>query len=102
MPPPLHLTNTALIGGELALSWSDGQETYLPLKTLRDHCPCAACQGEADALGRVLLPDQPPKTPDSYRLLRYHPVGGYALQLHWADGHNTGLHPFQQLRALGE
>lgn len=30
----------------LALTWSDGQTTYITLQKLRDECPCASCKGE--------------------------------------------------------
>ena len=53
---PLILENAALIGDELALSFADGFEAYLPLPMLRRACPCAVCQGEPDALGRVVRP----------------------------------------------
>ncbi|MEI6606303.1 MAG: gamma-butyrobetaine hydroxylase-like domain-containing protein, partial [Verrucomicrobiota bacterium] len=52
----LALSHAAIIGNELALSFSDGAEIYLELPLLRRACPCAACQGEPDALGRVVRP----------------------------------------------
>jgi DUF971 family protein len=36
----------------------------------------------------------------SFELVRYEIVGGYALQLYWADGHNTGIYSFDYLRGL--
>ena len=30
------------------------------------------------------------------------PVGGYALQIFWADGHADGLYTYQKLREWGE
>ena len=33
-------------------------------------------------------------------LTHVEPVGNYALNLTWQDGHNTGIYPFRQLRAL--
>ena len=48
------------IGGELAIKWDDGAESYIPLETLRRSCPCAGCKGEMDILGNVYKnPDQP-------------------------------------------
>jgi DUF971 family protein len=35
-----------VIGGELAIRWPGGQESYLSLEMVRRHCPCAACCGE--------------------------------------------------------
>jgi len=87
------------MGGELALAWSDGQESFMELSMLREHCPCANCQGEPDALGRVVLP-QKIKGPKAEELLRYEIVGGYAIQLYWGDGHSTGIYTYAYLRAL--
>jgi DUF971 family protein len=95
------LQHATVIGPELALAFSDGFEAYLPLPLLRRACPCAACQGEPDALGRVVRP-RVEHGPRAFELLRFVTVGGYALQLHWADGHSTGLYTFDYLRRLGE
>ena len=95
----LRLQNIATVGTELALAWEDGKENYLSFEGLRRACPCAACCGEADALGRVIRPNVHYKD-NSFDLVRYEMIGGYAVQLFWADGHSTGLYPFQILRDL--
>lgn len=94
-----RLEHAAVIGTELALRFGDGEELYLPLDMLRRACPCAACQGEPDALGRVLRPVQQIGA-RGFELLRYEVVGGYALQLFWADGHSTGIYSFDYLHRL--
>jgi DUF971 family protein len=95
----LDLQRVELIGQELAIQWKDGQETFLSLETLRRACPCAACGGEPDVLGRV---DRPPAqySPESFWLEGFARVGGYALQLRWGDGHSTGIYSFAYLRRL--
>lgn len=95
----INLTNAAIIGPELALAWSDGSETYLAVEGLRRACPCAACQGEPDALGRVVRP-RVQLGPKSFDLVGWETVGGYALQFRWGDGHSTGLFSYQYLRNL--
>ena len=95
----LAIRNLALVGDELAVAWSDGEESYLPLEALRRACPCAACQGEPDALGRVARPEVS-YDEKAFQLLRYEVIGGYALQLSWGDGHRTGLYAFDYLRKL--
>lgn len=95
----LSLSNTAVIGTELALAWSDGRENYLTFEQLRRACPCASCQGEPDALGRVVLP-QVQYGPKAFELVSWETVGGYALQPRWADGHATGIYSFRYLREL--
>lgn len=93
------LIQTAVVGGELALAFADGSECYLPLERLRRACPCAMCQGEPDAMGRVLRPDTS-VGPGGCELVRMEVVGGYALQLFWGDGHSTGIYSFDYLRGL--
>lgn len=93
------LEHAAVIGNELALRFPEGEELYLPLALLRRACPCAACQGEPDALGRVLRPVQQ-IGPRGFELLKFEVVGGYALQLFWADGHSTGIYSYDYLRRL--
>jgi DUF971 family protein len=95
----LEPINVQLIGDELAIQWNDGVESYLPLEFLRRACPCAACGGEPDVLGNVLRPEVK-YTADSFALVGFAMVGGYALQPRWRDGHNTGIYSFQYLRRL--
>jgi DUF971 family protein len=93
------LEQAALIGGELALSFADGFEAYFPLPMLRRACPCAVCQGEPDALGRVTRP-KVEHGPRAFDLLKFEAVGGYALQLYWADGHSSGIYTFAYFQKL--
>lgn len=97
----LILENATVIGNELALSFADDSEAYLALPILRRACPCAGCQGEPDALGRVARP-LVEHGPRAFELLRFEQVGGYALQLFWGDGHSTGIYSFAYLRKLGD
>jgi len=96
---PLELKNAQLIGNELALQWSDGEESYFPLERLRRACPCATCGGEPDVLGHIARPSVT-YTAQSFDLSGWQFVGGYAVQPRWADGHSTGLYSFQYLRRL--
>lgn len=95
----LRLEHIAAIGTELAIAWSDGLESYVNFETLRRACPCANCQGEPDALGRVVKPEVT-YAENSFDLLRYEVIGGYAVAFHWADGHNTGIYSFEYLRKV--
>jgi DUF971 family protein len=99
---PLRPVQLAAVGADLAISWNDGTETYLPLSLVRRLCPCAECHGEADLLGRVAKPPARPLTTDSFRVASTVPVGSYAVQVVWADGHSDGLFPFKTLKAWGE
>jgi DUF971 family protein len=95
------LQNMAVVGGELALVFNDGFEAYLSLPMLRRACPCAACQGEPDAMGRVIRP-RVEHGAGAFELRSIQPVGGYALQPAWADGHASGIYSYDYLRKLAE
>lgn len=95
----LILENATVIGDEFALLFADGFEAYLGLPMLRRCCPCAACQGEPDALGRVRRP-LVDHGPQAFELRRFETVGGYALQLFWGDGHSTGIYSYSYLQTL--
>ena len=90
------------IGVEIAVKWDDGGESYLSLQHLRRGCPCAGCKGEMDILGNVYKGPEHPLPPSAFKLLRIDPVGTYALQPVWADGHATGIYSFEYLRRLAE
>lgn len=91
-----------LIGKELAIKWNDGTESFIPLDRLRRGCPCAGCQGERDILDRLHKGPDHPLTPAGFQIRSLNPVGSYAIQPTWADGHNTGLYTFDYLRQLAE
>ena len=90
-----------IIGTELAIRWDDGVESFIPLLTLRRHCPCAACAGERDIFGHLHKGPDKPLGPRSAELARIEPIGGYAVQPTWGDGHNSGLFTYEYLRRLG-
>lgn len=95
----LELKNVQLIGEELAVQWSDDDESYFLLERLRRSCPCATCGGEPDVLGNIDRPNVS-YTDASFKLVGWELIGGYAVQPRWADGHSTGLYSFQYLRRL--
>ncbi len=90
------------IGGELAVRWEDGTESYVPLEVLRRGCPCAGCKGEVDILGNLYKNPEKPLTPAAFQMVRLDRVGGYAVQPTWGDGHSSGLYAFDYLRRLAE
>jgi len=97
----LEPKNIQQIGDELAIVWTDGTESYFNIELLRRACPCAACGGEPNVLGRIARPHVS-YTEKSFQLRGFDIVGGYALQPRWADGHSTGIYSFTYLRRLGQ
>jgi DUF971 family protein len=90
------------IGNELAIKWSDGGESFIPLEKLRRCCPCAGCKGETDILGNVYKNPGQPLSSKAFELTRIVTVGGYAIQPVWADGHATGIYSFAYLKRVAE
>lgn len=95
----LQIDRIAVVGEQFAIHWNDGAESFFSLEELRLACPCAACGGEPDVLGRVNRPSRDYNS-SSFKLQEFGPVGGYGLQFRWADGHSTGIYSFAYLRRL--
>jgi len=88
------------IGNELAVKWTDGGESFIPLEQLRRACPCAGCQGEVDIMGNLYKNPEQKLTAAAFQLIRLIRVGGYAIQPVWADGHSTGIYSFDYLQRV--
>lgn len=97
---PFEPITVQQIGGQVAFRWNDDTESYLELELLRRACPCAACGGEPDVFGQRRRPSVS-YSPASFVLEGFNPVGGYALQFRWGDGHDTGIYSFEYIRKLG-
>ncbi len=82
------------VRGEVRIIWPGGPEVTIPPARLRDSCPCADCVEEGS--GRKLL--DPATIPADIRPLQILAVGNYAVQVHWSDGHSTGIYTWQALR----
>ena len=80
--------------GALRIVWPGGAEATVPAARLRDLCPCAGCVEEGT--GRKILDAS--TIPADIRPLEIHPVGNYAIQIQWSDGHSTGIYTWQALR----
>lgn len=88
------------IGDELAIKWDDATESFISLETLRRACPCAECKGERDVMGNLYKGPERVLTPSAFQLRGLTMVGTYAVQPSWGDGHNSGIYPFDYLRAI--
>jgi len=81
----------------LAIAWADGTESRYDVRALRLACGCAHCVDEWTGEGRL----DPSSVPEDVRPVRIDPVGRYAIQIEWSDGHASGIYPFRRLRELG-
>ena len=80
--------------GGLRLRWPD-RDADLGAAELRAACRCAACRAAA-------LRGEPHVPAPQVRLTGAAPVGSYALQLLFSDGHERGIYPWPLLRELAE
>lgn len=81
-------------GRSLEIDWSDGHHSSFPPRYLRERCRCAGCVHEWT--GAPLL--DPKTIPANLVPAEVAPVGNYALQIQWSDGHNAGIYTFDALR----
>jgi DUF971 family protein len=85
----------------LVIDWDDGHHSVYTWQHIRANCPCANCREEK------LAP------PDPFRILSanelaagplmptaMNPIGHYAYQIVWNDGHDTGIFTLEHLREL--
>ena len=79
---------------ELKIEWDDGHASVHNIRKLRADCPCAICRDEWTGQRKIQLGDVPPDVKVSQAL----PVGRYALNLIFSDGHSTGLYGLAKLR----
>lgn len=96
-PAASKLRNIAVAGRELALAWGDGAESYLPFDDLRRNCPCSMCRGQREAPADPLRVVKAPARGE-ITIKSLVPVGAYAVQIVWSDGHDTGIYSFEALR----
>lgn len=90
-------------GDGLRIDWANGASTFTAWRTLRKACPCASCTEDGKKPPdpfRVLTPQEAAAGPPAPSAMR--PVGRYAYQIEWNDGHDTGIYPIALLRSLGE
>jgi DUF971 family protein len=87
---------------KLKIEWDDGSKDEIGLRYLRDQCPCANCKGEHILFKKIdpikVYSDEEKK----YKIVRMEIQGKYAVQIFWADGHNTGIYPWDYLKELAQ
>lgn len=82
--------------GAILIQWDDATETRWTVFQLRKACPCATCREKKRAT--VEAPPKPTMLPvissaeaRPLRIESMRPVGNYAYNISFSDGHNSGL-----------
>ena len=81
---------------QVEIDWNDGVKTSHSARELRFLCPCAACVNEITGQRTIKLE----WVPQNMTAKVFQPVGRYAVQIVWSDGHATGLYGYDFLRQL--
>lgn len=79
----------------LEVAFADGAHFRLPLEYLRVYSPSAEVTGHGG-------PRKLETGKRSVGIESIEPVGQYAIQLYFDDGHSTGVYSWDMLRELGE
>ncbi len=89
----------------IAIVWSDGVRAVYEASRLREACPCATCREKRQARQ---TPTQPLGLPvlsvaetQPIAVARMTPVGNYAYNIAFSDGHDSGIYVFEFLYEIG-
>ena len=98
-PTSLNIEN-----GLLVIGWSDGSTTQHRPSDLRKACPCATCRekrrGDDETKPKGLLPILTAAETRPLAVQRMRPVGNYAYNIQFSDGHDSGIFSFDLIRSL--
>ena len=86
---PLEITR--LDAGHLRIRWADEHDSIYTFGLLRTLCPCATCATQPRRHPGLMMSGA--ATPTGIE-----PVGRYAIQITWQDGHAHGIYSFDDLR----
>jgi DUF971 family protein len=101
---PEHIAVSKSKGIEI--DWKDGHHSSYSVDYLRDWCPCAGCTGAHGTEPRAKSTEIPqtanpfPMFKAKERIVNIEPIGGYALRITWADGHNAGIYSYEHFRRI--
>ncbi len=79
----------------LEISFDDGKIFHLPCEFLRVHSPSAEVRGHGKGQETLQFGKK------NVEIKAIEPVGNYAVQLSFSDGHNTGLYSWDILYDYG-
>jgi len=79
----------------LEISFDDGKTFKLPFELLRVYSPSAEVRGHGPGQETLQVGKR------DVDIVALDPVGNYAVQPHFSDGHSTGIYSWDILYALG-
>ena len=99
----VHVTT----GAGVDIVWADGHASHFDFAYLRENCPCATCSDErikkeslAESSAAFASSPALPMFKPKPRAQSATPVGQYAIQISFSDGHSTGIYSYEHLRSI--
>ena len=94
------MTVKAVLVDRVVVDWAeDGHESTYPARLLRKACPCASCRVEREKAASNKL-HVLKEVDDHYEVDDLGPVGRYAVNFVFSDGHSSGIYSWDYLRGL--
>ena len=90
---PMPLEIVGLGRADVRFVWDEGDEQVWGARELRLRCVCAMCRSETT--GERLLVDD--TVPADITVTGMNLVGNYGVNIHFSDGHTTGIYRFREL-----
>ena len=85
----------------IVIQWSDDKTTRWTAGELRRSCPCATCREKkradskaAESKGPMMLPVLSAAEAQPLQIESMRPVGSYAYNIAFTDGHSSGIFSF--------
>jgi prepilin-type processing-associated H-X9-DG protein len=99
-PPfdPADVPETLVLAADrlrLRVTWQPGNEAEIYADRLRAHCRCAWCT-------RARIAGTFAASFEGIAIERLTPIGGYAINIAFSDGHARGIYPWIYLRKIAE
>ena len=91
---PVEIASLKAAG--IRIRWADQHEAVYPAPYLREQCQCATCVDEWSGEKRITAA----QIPEGIHSTSIIAKGHYAVSIHWSDGHDTGIFPFNYLRKI--
>ena len=99
-PKKKSITATAVVVSKdqltLSLTWSDGANSTVSARRLRQYCPCAGCVEEWSGKRTFEVET----IPEGMKIIEVQSVGNYAISFTFGDLHNTGIYQWEYLKEL--
>ncbi len=86
-------------GNYIRILWEDDHQSALEIGYLRRKCPCVMCKNSEARTpdGGIALPSFASQPTE---VTKIQPVGRYAVQFTFSDGHDTGIYSYDHLRNI--